>query len=305
VRSFDAGRDGRAYGDLLGLYDRLAASALKASTGTYDELDDGQIAALAGVVRNEGFAQDDEVRLLREPRAYQTAANANTTQSNINAAAQYADNPYLSAQIDAANRDVSRTLNEQTLPTIDRNASAAGALNSSRAGVAAGIAQRGAADQMADTAATLRGNAYSQGLTLAQQDNTNKLNALQNVIGDYSGLASSGLTALNDGATLSNNAYNTINSNNSALQADQQGQDTAAFNQWQGQDTRNQTALQNLYNIIGANNWGSTTTTTGNSTSSQSGGLLSSLLGAAAGGLGLAGDLGWTPLGTVKPTAAR
>lgn len=228
--------------------------------------------------------------------AYQSAANGNTTQANINAAAQYADNPYLSAQIDAANRDVSRTLNEQTLPTIDRNASAAGGLNSSRAGVAAGIAQRGAADQMADTAATLRGNAYSQGLTLAQQDNTNKLNALNNIIGDYSGLASQGLTALNDGTTLSNNAYNTINSNNSALQADQQGKDTAAFNQWQGQDTRDTQALQNLYNIIGANNWGSTTTSTGTGTTSQSGGVLSGLLGAATGGLGIASGLGWKPL---------
>lgn len=227
---------------------------------------------------------------------YQTAANTDATAANIAAASQYADNPYIADQIDAANRDVSRILNEQTLPGIDRQASAAGSLNSSRAGVAAGIAQRGAADRMADTAATIRGNAYSQGLTLAQQDRQNQLSALSNIIGDYSGLASSGLSALSQGTALGTAANNTITANDAALQADQQGLDTAAFNQWQGQDTRNTTALNNLYSIIGANNWGSTTTSTGDSTSSQSGGILSSLAGLATGGLGIASGLGWKPL---------
>jgi len=234
--------------------------------------------------------------------SYTALANGDATASNIAAASQYAANPYLDSQIDAANRDVSRTLNEQTLPGIDRQASGTGNINSSRAGVAAGIAQRGAADRMADTAATLRGNAYSQGLSLAQTDRSNQLSALGNVIGAYTNLAGQGTNALSSGAQIGTNALSTLNAANATEQADRQGQDTAAYNSWYGNDTRQNDLLSQYAQLVASNQWGSTGTTTGTQTQTSSPSLLGSIAGLATGALGAASSLGWAPLAS---TAAK
>ncbi|MFX9181241.1 hypothetical protein ABTN76_21035, partial [Acinetobacter baumannii] len=76
-------------------------------------------------------------------------------------------NPHLQAAIDAAAGDVSRTLREDILTGIDRGAASGGNLNSSRAGVAEGIASRGAAEKIADIAAQARLNAWNDGLARA------------------------------------------------------------------------------------------------------------------------------------------
>lgn len=91
-------------------------------------------------------------------------AGTDATQSNIENGMKYADNPFVNSQIDAASRDVTRNLNEGQLPSIDRAASATGNINSSRAGVAAGIASRGAADRIGDISASIRGDAYNRGV---------------------------------------------------------------------------------------------------------------------------------------------
>ncbi len=77
------------------------------------------------------------------------------------------NNPFLEGQIDAASRDVVRNLNENQL--TGNAAMAAGTMNSgsSRRAVMDAIAQRGAADRVADIGSTMRGAAYSQGLGLA------------------------------------------------------------------------------------------------------------------------------------------
>lgn len=101
------------------------------------------------------------------------------TQSIINNAGLYANNPYMNGMIDAANRDVARSLTEQQLPGIDRAASGTGNLNSTRAGVESAIAQRGAMDRMADTASQLRGQFFGKGLDMSQnQFNQNLVNSL-------------------------------------------------------------------------------------------------------------------------------
>lgn len=224
---------------------------------------------------------------------YTALANGDATAANVKAAGTYADNPYLSAQIDAANRDVGRTLTEETLPGIDRAASGTGNINSSRAGVASGIAQRGAADRMADTAATMRGNAYSQGLNLAQQDRSNQLSALGNVVSARTNLAGQGVSALTSGAQIGTNALNTLNSANATEQADRQGADDAAYASWAGNDTRSSDLLSRYYGIIGSNQWGQYGTTSGTQTQTST----PSILGSVAGIASLAGGLGWKPFG--------
>lgn len=231
---------------------------------------------------------------------FTSLANSDATQANIAAAGKYADNPYLSAQIDAVNRDVSRSLNEETLPGIDRQASGTGNINSSRAGVAAGIAQRGAADRMADNAASLRSQAYQSGLTLAQQDRSNQLSALGTAANGYASLAGQGVSALSSGAQIGTNALNTLNQTNAQEQADRQGQADADYASWYGNDTRESDLLSRYYGIIGSNSWGQYGTTSGTQTTTSSPGLM----GMIGGGLALAGGLGWSPLGASKKAKA-
>ena len=89
------------------------------------------------------------------------AQNSGFDQANLG---KYINNDVLSGQIDAASRDISRNLNENQLTGIASNAAGSGNSGSSRAGVAAGIAARGAGDRMGDIASQMRGNAYQQAM---------------------------------------------------------------------------------------------------------------------------------------------
>jgi hypothetical protein len=102
------------------------------------------------------------------------------TQQIINNAGQFANNPFVSGLIDASTRDVTRNLFENQLPGIDRAATGAGHLNSTRAGVESAIATRGAADRLADMSSEIRSRFFGQGLDMSQnQYNQNLANMLQ------------------------------------------------------------------------------------------------------------------------------
>lgn len=96
------------------------------------------------------------------------------------------NNPWLQGQIDAASQDVTRNLYENQLTGNAAAAAQSGNSGSSRRAVMDAIAQRGAADRVANIGATMRGNAYNTGLGLANQTalanqqagiSTNALNA--------------------------------------------------------------------------------------------------------------------------------
>lgn len=228
-----------------------------------------------GLVGNAKTAQD----LLGR---YSDLASTDATAANIAAAGKYAANPYLDGQIDAVNRDVGRQLSEETLPGIDRAASASGNINSSRAGVASGIAQRGAADRMADNAASIRGQAYSQGLGLAAQERANTLSAMATAANGYSGLAGQGISAIGAGNALASGAYDAIGSAGAAEQADRQGKNDAAYASWQGNDTRASDLLDRYYKIVGGNAWGTSGTSSATGTQRNSGNVFGQIVGAAA-----------------------
>lgn len=113
-------------------------------------------------------------------------ASGDPTQQIISQAGQYANNPYVTGLIDASARDVSRNLFENQLPGIDRAATGSGNLNSTRAGVESAIAQRGAADRLADMSSQIRGQFFGTGLNMAQnqynQNLSNMLNANQGLL---------------------------------------------------------------------------------------------------------------------------
>jgi hypothetical protein len=213
---------------------------------------------------------------------YTAMANEDPTQANINAAMSYADTPYLQGQIDAASRDVSRNLMENELPSIDRAASATGNINSSRAGVASGIAQRGAGDRIADISAAMRGNAYSQGLSMAQSDRASRMSALGSAATAYGNLGSSGIDALGRGTDAGYAAYGAISGADQAEQADRQGGLDADFAKWQGEDSRTSELLNRYYGIVGSNSWGQQGTSSGTSKTKSKNSIMGTLAGMAA-----------------------
>lgn len=213
---------------------------------------------------------------------YATLAGQDGTAANIAAAQKYANDPNIQGVIDGATRDVTRNFNEQTIPGIDRAASAGGNINSSRAGVAAGIAQRGAADRVADISSSVRSDAYNRGLTLAQADRAAQLDAASRTAGLYNDQVNQGIGAISSGADIAH-SYNTdALSAGAAEQADRQGALDAAFKKWQGEDTRSSDLLSRYMNIVGGNQWGQSGTSSGTGTSKESGNILGKALGAAS-----------------------
>lgn len=152
-------------------------------------------------------------------------------------------NPYLDGQIDAASRDVVRNLNENQLTGNAAMAAGTGNSGSSRRGVMDAIAMRGAADRVADIGATMRGQAYSQGLDLSNRTalanqnarmGTNALNA--NLMGQGAQLnyniGQAGSTGLRDAyGTGANNAGMVTDTGNMMRQYQQQLLDATYQNQ--------------------------------------------------------------------------
>ena len=138
-------------------------------------------------------------------------------------AGQYMNNSLLNSQIDAASTDVVRNLQENQLTGIASNAAGSGNSGSSRAGVAAGIAARGAGDRIGDISANMRGQAYNTGLGIEAN------RASQNA-GFQQQANQSNQSAYNNnmqyGAGVGQNAYNTNQQNQQfgASMAQQLGQ---------------------------------------------------------------------------------
>lgn len=245
----------------------------------------------------------------------QQAISANNAGNLATEAGTLTNNSVLQGQIDAANLDTQRNLDNNTLPTLNAQAVAAGGLNSSRAGAASAIASAQAQETEAQTAATMRSNAYNSGLQLAAGQNAT------NISGQL-GVANAGTSATNT-AIAGNTASNTNTNNNNALlatganllntqantglnalttgnnlgvsgagqqlqagqvqQQDQQGQDNANLQAWQLQQQAPWMGIDNASNVIQDRNWGSTTD--GTTTQTQTDAPLSDGI-AAAGALG-------------------
>tara|TARA_B100001057_G_scaffold294338_1_gene294440 strand:+ start:4448 stop:5488 length:1041 start_codon:yes stop_codon:yes gene_type:complete len=94
--------------------------------------------------------------------------------------------------VDAALRDSTRQLTEQTLPGINRAASATGNTNSSRAGIADAMANRAYQDRAADVSSDITNTLMNQSLAQQQRDFGNAMSANQ-------GLASAFGTGINTG----------------------------------------------------------------------------------------------------------
>lgn len=79
---------------------------------------------------------------------------------------QMADNPFIQGQIDAVARDANQMLSLQSAD-VNSTASGTGNINSTRAGVLDSLNQNAAADRVASVSSQIRGNAFDQGMGLA------------------------------------------------------------------------------------------------------------------------------------------
>lgn len=94
-------------------------------------------------------------------------AMANPTQQTMANAETYANSPQTQQAINSVNSQIGQTLNEQTVPGLNRQAAMGGSLNSSRAGMAEGMANENAAIAEGNADSQISNNAFNTGLGTA------------------------------------------------------------------------------------------------------------------------------------------
>lgn len=151
-------------------------------------------------------------------------ASIDPTQSFLSTANQYANNPYVDDLIDASGRDVTRQLYENQIPGINRSASGTGNINSTRAGVQQGIAERGAGDRLADMSNSIRSQFFGQGLNMAQNQYNQNLNNMLNANAGLLNAGTYGSSLVNGGQAYANNNFNLGNAAGGVFQNQNQNE---------------------------------------------------------------------------------
>jgi hypothetical protein len=216
-------------------------------------------------------------------------AQGNPTQGFLNTANSYANNPYTSQMIDAANTDVQRELNQQQLPTLALNAAQSGNTDSTRTGVQSAIMQSQAQQNMLNNASTIRGNMFNTGLGMAQtQYNTQQQQAL-NANTQMGNAYTMGGGALLNGQQANANNFDQMQGAGGVFQNQNQQQLTAQQQQWQDQLNTPLNILGQYQNVIGGKWGGQPVSSVGPSTTAAA---LQGTLGGAALGSGLGQKLG-------------
>lgn len=222
---------------------------------------------------------------------YGSVAGVDPTQQILANAAQYADNPYTQGIIDAASRDVTRNLLENQLPSLALGATGTGNINSTRAGVQQAIAERGAAERLADISSNIRGQFFQTGLSQAQnQYNQN----LQNQLAANQALQSAfgaGVSGLGAGQQLGAGGFQLGATAAAMPQAQQQAELNAQMQQFAEERGVPLDILRQYMGIVGGD-YGGTSTGTTPSTGGGFMGALQGAMGGALGGLGLAPAFG-------------
>jgi hypothetical protein len=216
-------------------------------------------------------------------------AQGDPTQGFLNTANSYANNPYTSQMIDAANTDVQRELNQQQLPTLALNAAQSGNTDSTRTGVQSAIMQSQAQQNMLNNASTIRGNMFNTGLNMAQsQYNTQQQQAL-NANTQMGNAYTMGGGALINGQQANGNNFDQMQGAGGVFQNQNQQQLTAQQQQWQDQLNTPLNILGQYQNVIGGKWGGQAVSSVGPSTTAAA---AQGLLGGGALGAGVAGKLG-------------
>jgi hypothetical protein len=233
---------------VAGLNDIQAGSALdfanlNNNTGTLGAL--SQFGAGLGNLTRGGTFGDNAADL------YGQFFGPNATRSALDTGNAFASSPMADNMVTAAGRDVTRNLFERELPGIDRQAAGTGNINSTRAGVESAIAQRGAADRLADMSTSIRGKLFDTGVNQFNQDLSNALNTNNQLLqaGNF------GINAMRGGQDFGLNAFQGNQAAGGLFQAQNQAEldaDKAQFDEGQAN------LLNALKTIAGISGIGST-----------------------------------------------
>lgn len=104
-------------------------------------------------------------------------ANSDLTQKNIDTARAYANSQDVQGIVNAGMYAANRNAAENTLPTMYRQAAAGNNVNSDRSTLAQAVVQRGLNEQAQNLGATTMQTLYNQGLSMANAQNTQQLQA--------------------------------------------------------------------------------------------------------------------------------
>ncbi|MBB4039099.1 hypothetical protein GGR34_000734 [Microvirga flocculans] len=253
---YDSKKDSRGYtGDFVASYDPTDVAGLKSirdwSMTTGQNLVNTQAAGGQDLFSRGSQALGEVDTGLKD------FANRDWTSTHIANANRYADNPYISDMVDATTRDAVRTFNEDTIRGINQNAAATGNGLSTRAGIAAGVAQRGIADLVGDTSAKLRSDAYNAGLQMSQGDQQSLLAALMGRGELASGMTSQGHTMMNDALSNEAGVLGLQSSIAELLKANEQSKLDNKFAKFDYRDNYKSNLLSQYYNVVGDKLWGS------------------------------------------------
>jgi hypothetical protein len=149
---------------------------------------------------------------------YQGMVNNAQQQDRLGNAIDYA-NANTGSLLDTAMRDDRRNLQENTLTGIDLAASGSNNMNSSRAGIATAVANRGYDDRRADMASNIQNSLIDRSLNTQNQAFADQQNALSGAMGANSAISNAygvGLNTMGQGANFGMNAGNSLQGYNQA-----------------------------------------------------------------------------------------
>ena len=143
---------------------------------------------------------------------YQGMVNNAQQQDRLGNAINYA-NQNTGSLLDTAMRDDRRSLQENTLTGIDMAASGSGNTNSSRAGIATAVANRGYDDRRADMASNIQNSLIDRSLNTQNQAFADQQNALSGAMGANAGISNAytmGMNTMGQGSNFGMNAGNSL-----------------------------------------------------------------------------------------------
>lgn len=223
--------------------------------------------------------------------------------TNIAAATKYSDNPNISGMVDAAMRDANRSVSEQALPQIARQAAASGNALSTKRAISEGIVQRGLAEKTADVSAQLRGDAYKQGLDLAEKgrqfDNSSGIEAAGQAGAIANNTSKVGALVSDNSLAQQKSIFDIANAGGAGQQAATQADIDNARQMIEYANKGDWDNAARLYAIVGDKMWGNNTTSTGTKSGSEFGTTKTDpgALAMIGGGLGAVGSLMGMPTG--------
>lgn len=198
---------------------------------------------------------------------------ANNADSLVASANKYVAGQDIDAQVRNAQLNATQTARDITLPQINQNAAITGNTNSSRTGIREGLVERGLAQQSADLGATLRSNAFANGLTLAQTQAQNNNAAKLAAISGQGSLGTAAAGAGIDAGTSSIDniikQLSTASAGGAGLREADQANLTNQSQQFQAQTTAPYENIKQLMSIIGGQSWGSSSTGTTSGTETK------------------------------------